>query len=246
VAYLHFWLQTLTARDIRVLDYFNVAADSPWRPFNNQGVPFTGTDFDISTFGSQADTPPSLLIDLRDTQFATSEPPSNSTSPLPSLPTSPVTGGSSTNDDAPFTCHWEDCRLVFLNKHEISEHVKSTHGSDRGALPLPCKWGNCTSRVKDLGRHVIRQHLGKFVCNICSNIFARKDALERHRDRTCLYRCSRCLVEFNQSDNGDEARLHYASQICANVRVRGRKSKYTTEGCIVAPASGVRMHSPEQ
>lgn len=83
-------------------------------------------------------------------------------------------------EDGQYVCLYNDCRKRFGRKENIKSHVQ-THLGDRQYKCDLCK--KCFVRGHDLKRHA-KIHTGDkpYEC-ACGNVFARHDALTRHRQR---------------------------------------------------------------
>lgn len=83
-------------------------------------------------------------------------------------------------EDGQYVCLYNDCKKRFGRKENIKSHVQ-THLGDRQYKCDLCK--KCFVRGHDLKRHA-KIHTGDkpYEC-ACGNVFARHDALTRHRQR---------------------------------------------------------------
>lgn len=97
------------------------------------------------------------------------------------------------DEDKQFVCLFDDCGKKFTRRYNVRSHIQ-THLSDR---PFACSY--CPKkfvRQHDLNRHV-KGHLETRYCKCpCGKVFARLDALKKHRERNI------CLGGIERSNEG--------------------------------------------
>ncbi|KAH7883377.1 hypothetical protein F5I97DRAFT_1904558 [Phlebopus sp. FC_14] len=96
-------------------------------------------------------------------------------------------------------CRWDEqrspCDLwVVGDKSCMNTHIQRWHGGKPGGdkLETDCRWSNCHKRMnkESIARHVVTIHLGeKWWCQGCSDEIVRKDAYDRHVERSSTQAC---------------------------------------------------------
>jgi hypothetical protein len=147
----------------------------------------------------------------------------------PGTPSSPATAASAEGSDDTVICQWSGCGAV-VQQQSVWQHLTDTHGHEipsKSKTLQACRWTDCTAEFHELRPHV-RLHYGVDVhCDACGEVFARDDAVRRHKANGACRKCPWCRVRF---ETVEEKVAHVAK--CLRLDVNTKAGRERTVGKI--------------